>query len=114
MLVPAGCSALQTPASSPSVPWTEVVTRHFVLRTDHDPRTAREAAAALERTFSMVSDLAFESRDMPSMKIEVVHFRRLADGQEVARWRGAPFALGRWRQGARDPRVRPLQRLVGR
>jgi tetratricopeptide (TPR) repeat protein len=87
----AACSGFQKPFTSPAhggPPWSEVTTRHFVLRTDHDPETAGRAAANLERMFSLVSDLAFESRDLPAMKVEVTYFRRSDEAEVVARRRG--------------------------
>jgi hypothetical protein len=55
--------------------WTRVVSEHFVLHTDLDLNSAKEASSDLEAMFATLSDLAFPSHDRPKMAVEVVMFK---------------------------------------
>jgi tetratricopeptide (TPR) repeat protein len=52
-----------------------VVSEHFVLHTDLDLNSAKEASSDLEAMFATLSDLAFPSHDRPKMAVEVVMFK---------------------------------------
>jgi hypothetical protein len=52
-----------------------VVSEHFVLHTDLDLNSAKEASSDLEATFATLSEFAFPSQDRPKMTVEVVMFK---------------------------------------
>ncbi|HEY2510737.1 MAG TPA: hypothetical protein VGI39_07775 [Polyangiaceae bacterium] len=81
-LAAAGCAGAQSRGATPhgeGAGWTEVTTEHFVLKTDLGVGDAQDAALKLEGMFSALAELGFASADKPSMRIDVVYFRRHED-----------------------------------
>lgn len=63
--------------------WTELSSRHFLLRTDLPPRTARTALQQFETTYTALQTLAF-ANDPPRERIDFILFRHEADFRQLA------------------------------
>lgn len=79
---------LLTPANGGRA-WSEVTSRHFVVRTDLDPSSAQALGEELERIEGAFEDLVVKPADELD-PINVVAFLRREDYLEIARQNGLP------------------------
>jgi Tfp pilus assembly protein PilF len=93
-----GCSLLsRPPLTTPErggPAWREIASEHFTLQTDLDEDDALAASANLETALGALSELGFASDQKPTLKIDVVYFRRREDYEQVAP--KTTFALFEW------------------
>ncbi len=76
-LLVAGCAelSLAPPLTSPKdggAAWTEVSSRHFIVRSDLGPARARELCTALEQIEGAFEDLISTAQSAPRARILVV------------------------------------------
>jgi tetratricopeptide (TPR) repeat protein len=82
-----GCAAIKPPLTSPAeggFAWTEITSRHFVLRTDLDPGEARQAILEFESIYNAFTDVAFPTDESRTARIDAVVFRREKDYRVLA------------------------------
>ncbi len=94
VLAVAGCAqlSLAPPLTAPAkggAAWSEVTSRHFVVHTDLDARSAQGLAEQLERIDAAFEDLLAKPADELE-RIDVVAFARRVDYLEIAKQRGLP------------------------
>ena len=90
----AGCGTFRPALTSPDEggpAWTEVVSEHFVVRTDLPPDEAQRRTTEFEASYALLSDIAFRSTNPPSDRVEVVLFERNSDFHELTR---SPMIMG--------------------
>ncbi len=106
-----GCAALTPPLTSPAeggAPWTELTSRHYILRTNLPPDEAREALAEFEGVYNLFVDVAFPTDESRAARIGLVVFRRESDYRVLARKGSAAYCCGGSRTGwRRSPAARP-------
>src|SRR6185295_12299656 len=77
-----GCASVQPPLTAPAhggAPWTELTSKHYVLRTDLPPTEAREALREFERVYNLFVDVAFPTDESRAARIGLVIFARAGD-----------------------------------
>ena len=89
-----GCTALTkpvakslpvlTPPEDGGPPWRELVSEHFVLRTDRGEGDAREALTTLEQSYVALRDIGFAGTRLAGKQVNVVHFARKQDYLQFA------------------------------
>ncbi|MEJ7730584.1 MAG: hypothetical protein WKG00_15355 [Polyangiaceae bacterium] len=95
------------PLTSPAkggLPWREVTTEHFRVRTDLPEQCASAAATEFEQTYASLRELAFPYDVEPSGRVTVFVFARDKDFRAL----GAPMALGGFMTMGGGPWDEPL------
>lgn len=110
-LLAVGCAHRPELARSTSTPhWSELTSRHFVLRTDMPRRQARSALAEFERSYAAMETIAFSS-DPPRQRIDVVLFA----GEDQFRALAPPGSSGYFMpRQVDDPDPQPTIALYGK
>lgn len=82
-----GCATFGSSTACPAKggpPWTEITTRHFVIRTDLDADDADELARQLEEARAVLLAAAWPKAPDPSESISVLSFRNAGELLEFA------------------------------
>jgi hypothetical protein len=111
----AGCAelSLAPPLTSPKdggAAWTEVSSRHFIVRSDLGPARARELCTALEQIEGAFEDLISTAQSVPRDRILAVSFARHDDYLEVAKQHRMPNSGAFFSHSSHD--VEPVPTIV--
>ena len=82
-LSPSACAAAFTPPELGGAAWVEGTSPNFVLYTDLPEPDARDALRTLERSYTMLAEVAFPSTRQPP-RTRIIHFQRSAEYEVIA------------------------------